>query len=55
MKSITKKKVLVLLIGEVLEDPRVFKTCASHRENGADVTVASVSYTHLTLPTKRIV
>jgi len=40
MKSITKKKVLVLLIGEVLEDPRVFKTCASHRENGADVTVA---------------
>jgi glycosyltransferase involved in cell wall biosynthesis len=35
-----RKRVLVLLIGEVLEDPRVYKTCMSLRESGADVTVA---------------
>jgi len=34
------KKVLVLLIGEVLEDPRVRRTCLSLAESGADVTVA---------------
>ncbi|MCE5249094.1 glycosyltransferase [bacterium] len=33
------KTVLVLLIGEVLEDPRVHKTCLSLRNSGADVTV----------------
>ncbi len=33
------RKVLVLLIGEVLEDPRVYKTCMSLRDFGADVTV----------------
>ena len=33
-------KILVLLIGEVLEDPRVLKTCMSLRKIGADVTVA---------------
>ena len=35
-----KKKVLVLLIGEILEDPRVYKTCMSLCERGVDVTVA---------------
>ena len=35
-----QKKVLVLLIGEILDDPRVFKTCMSLCEMGADVTVA---------------
>lgn len=35
-----KKKALILLIGEVLEDPRVLKTCRSLREAGADVTIA---------------
>ena len=39
MNGTLSKKVLVLLIGEVLEDPRVFKTCVSLCENGADVTV----------------
>ncbi len=34
------KKVLVLLIGEVLDDPRVYKTCMSLRDSGAEVTVA---------------
>ncbi|HUT64212.1 MAG TPA: glycosyltransferase [Anaerolineae bacterium] len=34
------KKVLVLLIGEVLEDPRVYKTCMSLLAFGTDVTVA---------------
>ena len=34
------KRILVLLIGEVLEDPRVYKTCISLSETGADVTVA---------------
>ncbi|MFC1490167.1 glycosyltransferase [Candidatus Latescibacterota bacterium] len=34
------KRILVLLIGEVLEDPRVYKTCISLSENGSDVTVA---------------
>lgn len=34
------KRVLVLLIGEVLEDPRVFKTCRSLASLGAEVTVA---------------
>ena len=34
------KKILVLLIGEVLEDPRVYRTCVSLSEGGADVTVA---------------
>lgn len=34
------KNVLVLLIGEVLDDPRVFKTCLSLGDSGADVTVA---------------
>ena len=34
------KSVLVLLIGEVLEDPRVCKTCQSLCLKGADVTVA---------------
>lgn len=36
----TPKRVLVLLIGEVLEDPRVLKTCRSLRDAGAEVTVA---------------
>lgn len=35
-----QKKVLVLLIGEILEDPRVYKTCMSLCEKGVDVTVA---------------
>ena len=34
------KRVLVLLIGEVLEDPRVYKTCVSLRKAGAEVFVA---------------
>jgi len=34
------RRVLVLLIGEVLDDPRVYKTCMSLHEMGADVTVA---------------
>jgi len=34
------KNVLVLLIGEVLDDSRVFKTCLSLRDCGAVVTVA---------------
>lgn len=34
------KRVLVLLIGEVLEDPRVLRTCMSLAGSGADVTVA---------------
>ncbi|MFC1650378.1 glycosyltransferase family 4 protein [Candidatus Latescibacterota bacterium] len=38
--SIKPKRILVLLIGEVLEDPRVYKTCISLSENGSDVTVA---------------
>lgn len=33
------KKVLVLLIGEVCEDPRVLRTCLSLRDAGAVVTV----------------
>ncbi|HDY88155.1 MAG TPA: glycosyltransferase [bacterium] len=33
-------KVLVLLIGEVLDDPRVYKTCLSLRDMGAEVTIA---------------
>lgn len=32
-------RVLVLLIGEVLEDPRVLRTCLSLRDMGAEVTV----------------
>jgi len=32
-------RVLVLLIGEVLEDPRVYKTCRSLEASGAQVTV----------------
>ena len=38
--TVNVKKVLVLLIGEVLEDPRVYRTCISLCECGADVTVA---------------
>lgn len=34
------KRVLVLLIGEVLDDPRVHKTCRSLADAGAAVTVA---------------
>jgi len=34
------RKALVLLIGEVMEDPRVLKTSRSLRDAGADVTVA---------------
>ncbi len=40
MTGKTSPKVLVLLIGEVLEDPRVYKTCRSLSESGAEVTVA---------------
>ncbi len=36
----TTGRALVLLIGEVLEDPRVFRTCTSLVEAGAGVTVA---------------
>ncbi|MDP2982844.1 MAG: glycosyltransferase family 4 protein [Candidatus Latescibacter sp.] len=36
----TRKKVLVLLMFEVLEDSRVWKTCLSLRDRGAEVTVA---------------
>ncbi len=32
-------KALVLLIGEVLEDPRVLRTCQSLRDSGVEVTV----------------
>ena len=39
-KSRQLKKVLILLIGEVLRDPRVYRTCSSLRDEGADVTVA---------------
>jgi len=40
MPDSRRNKVLVLLIGEVLEDPRVLKTCQSLRDSGAEVTVA---------------
>lgn len=40
MSDTTRKRVLVLLIGEVLEDPRVLRTCRSLHESGAAVTVA---------------
>jgi len=41
-----RKKVLVLLIGEVLEDPRVYKTCISLGDMGAEVTVACTNPSH---------
>jgi len=39
------KNVLVLLIGEVLDDPRVLKTCLYLSDSGADVTVACTNPT----------
>lgn len=38
--TMAQKKVLVLLMFEVKEDPRVWKTCVSLRNRGAEVTVA---------------
>jgi len=38
--TVNPKKVLVLLIGEILEDPRAYRTCMSLCEYGAIVTVA---------------
>jgi glycosyltransferase involved in cell wall biosynthesis len=39
-QNLEGKRVLVLLVGEVLEDPRVLKTCRSLAERGAAVTAA---------------
>jgi glycosyltransferase involved in cell wall biosynthesis len=38
--DVPPKKVLVLLIGEVRDDPRVSRTCRSLRARGVDVTIA---------------
>ena len=48
MDTTPKANVLVLLIGEVLEDPRVYKTCTSLRAAGADVSVACTTLSRTT-------
>ncbi|MBA7562520.1 hypothetical protein ES708_04172 [subsurface metagenome] len=42
-----KKKVLVLLLWEILEDPRVYKTCRSLCADGAEVTIACTNPSRL--------
>ena len=42
------------VMNEVLDVPGVLKSLPTHAELDAD-TITAVSYTHLTLPTKRIV
>ncbi len=39
-EPLKNKRALVLLINELLEDPRVLKTCRSLRDSGVEVTVA---------------